>query len=178
MQRQRLPRSAWRIVSSLGDGIAREEVRCRQDHAGRAEAALQAVVLDERALERVELAVLREPLDRRDLAALGLEREHGAALHGASVEEHGARAALARVAPDVRSGETEPVAQRVDEERPAFDLERALLAVDDERRRCQTPAGSVASLSRRYARYGCGSIVGDPVSRSIVSFGVNLRPSE
>ena len=89
-------------------------------------------MLDERALDRVQLAVAREPLDRRDLAALGLLREHRAALHRASVEEHGARAALARVAADVRPGEPEPVAERVDEERPRLDLERARLAVDDD----------------------------------------------
>src|SRR4026207_2125546 len=60
-------------------------------------------------------------------------REHRAALHGASVEEHGAGAALARVAADVRSGEAEPVAKRVDEERPTLDLQRARLAVHDDR---------------------------------------------
>ena len=37
-------------------GIAGEQVGCGQDHAGRAEAALETVVLDKRALERVQLA--------------------------------------------------------------------------------------------------------------------------
>ena len=41
---------------------------------------------------------------------VGLLGEHGAALHGATVEEHGARAALARVAADVCAGQPEPVA--------------------------------------------------------------------
>src|SRR5438132_12952276 len=39
-------------------------------HAGRAEPALERVVLDERALHRVQLAARREPLDRRDRLAL------------------------------------------------------------------------------------------------------------
>ena len=51
------------------------------------------------------------------------------------------------------------------------------LVVRAERR----PVGHVvnaAFLSRRYARYGPGSSSGEPVSRSIVSFGVSFRPSE
>jgi len=43
--------------------------------------------------------------------------------------------------------------------------------------RARHAAASVACLSRRYARYGSGSISDEPVSRSIVSFGVSLRPS-
>ncbi len=37
---------------------------------------------------------------------------------------------------------------------------------------------SASIFASRYARYGAGSIVGEPVRRSIVSFGVSLRPSE
>ena len=90
-------------------------------------------MLDERLLDGMELAVLRQPLDRRHLRACGLEREHRAALHGAAVDEHRARAALARVAADVRARQPEPVAERVDEQRAPVDVERARLAVDRER---------------------------------------------
>ena len=90
-------------------------------------------MLDERRLHGVELAVGREPLDRRHLAAGGLQREHRAALHGAAVDEHRAGAALARVAADVRPRQAEPVAQGVDEQRAPFDLEGARLPVDAER---------------------------------------------
>ena len=84
-------------------------------------------------LHGMELAVGREPFDRRHLAAGGLQREHRAALHGAAVDEHRAGAALARVAADVRPRQPETVAQRVDEQRASFDLEGARLAVDAER---------------------------------------------
>ena len=133
VQRQRLPRSAWRMSFLARRRVAGEQVGGGEDHARCAEPALQAVMLDERALERVHLAVACKPFDRGDLAAVGLMGEDRAALHSAPVEEDGARAALARVAADVRSRQPEAVAQRVDEKRAALDLERALLAVDDER---------------------------------------------
>ena len=40
----------------------------RHDHAGRAEPALEALRLDELLLHGMQLAVLGQPLDRRDLA--------------------------------------------------------------------------------------------------------------
>ena len=112
--------------------VALEQVDGGHDDPGRAEAALEPVVLHERVLQRVPHAAPRQPLDGRDLRSFGLQGEHGAALHRPAVEEDGAGAALARVAPDVRSGEPEPVAQRMDEERASFHLERVPLAVDDE----------------------------------------------
>ena len=48
---------------------------------------------------------------------VGLHREHGAALHGPAVEEHGAGAALAGVAADVGAREVELVAQHVNQQR-------------------------------------------------------------
>src|SRR5580765_884405 len=56
-----------------------QQVDRRHHHAGRAEPALQSVALAERRLHRVQLAVLAaEALDRRDLGALDLQREHRA----------------------------------------------------------------------------------------------------
>ncbi len=125
---------AERVADRLdgGVGVAREQVSGGEDDSRRAEAALQAVVLDERALDRVQPAVGRESLDRGDRGAGRLQREHRAALHGAAVEENRARSALARVAADVCARQPEPVSQRMDEQRPALHLERASLAVDIE----------------------------------------------
>ena len=47
-----------------------------QHHPGGAVAALERVVRVEALLERVEDAVLGQPLDRRDLVAVGLNAEH------------------------------------------------------------------------------------------------------
>jgi hypothetical protein len=110
--------------------IARQEIDRRQDHARRAKAALEPVVLHERLLHWVQLAFRGQPLDRRHLGAFRLEREQRAALHGPAVDEDGAGAALARVAADVRASQPQTVAQGVNEERASLDVQRALLAVD------------------------------------------------
>ena len=68
------------MSASLGFGVRLQQRVARHHHAGRAEAALQAVLLAEALLHRIELAVLLEPLDRHDLAAVGLHREHRAGL--------------------------------------------------------------------------------------------------
>src|ERR671925_612842 len=96
----------------LGEPVAvrAEELDAAHDHARRAEAALERVVLPEGLLERMELAALREALDRRDLAAVGLDGEHGARLHRVPVEVDRAGAAEGRVAADLRPGKPEVVA--------------------------------------------------------------------
>ena len=53
--------------------LAIDDVDRRHDHARRAEAALQAVMLAERLLHRMQLAALRQALDRRDIGALACE---------------------------------------------------------------------------------------------------------
>src|SRR3954471_9338829 len=110
-----------------------QEARRRHDHPGRAVAALQRVVLLERALHRVQLAVRRETLDRRDLVAVRLDGEQRARLHRLAVEMDGASTAGRRVAADVRAGEVQLLAQRVDEELPGLDLELSANAVDGDR---------------------------------------------
>ena len=65
----------------------------------------------------------RHALDGRDLAAVGLDREHRARLHGAAVEMDGAGAALAGVAADVRAGQVEVLAQGLDEQPSRLDVE-------------------------------------------------------
>src|SRR5262249_49193723 len=87
--------------------IVRVRLACEQgggahDHARSAEAALQPVVLPERTLDHAELAVFGDALDRRHLGALEPHREERAALERATVDEDRARAALARVAGDLR----------------------------------------------------------------------------
>src|SRR5438093_2874852 len=80
--------------------VLREQIRGGHDEARRAVAALQAVLVPERLLDRVQLAILGHALDRLQVLALRLDGEHRAALHGFAVDEDRARAALAGVAPD------------------------------------------------------------------------------
>src|SRR6266550_5668086 len=114
-------------------GVAGEKVGGDHDHARRAEPALEAVLLPERGLDRVELVVGLHPLDRRDLAAVRLDGEHCAGLDGPSVEMDRAGAALAGVATDVGAGQLEVLADQLDEEPSGLDVRLARLAVDRER---------------------------------------------
>ena len=91
-------------------------------HARGAVAALEPVVLHERLLHRVHLAVLGESLDGEDLLSVCLDGKHGAALHRFAVDVNGAGAAGGRVATDVRAGEADRIAYVVDEQASAARL--------------------------------------------------------
>src|SRR5205085_1394871 len=84
-------------------------------------------------LDWVQLVPLGEPFDRADLRAFGLHCEHQAGAHWASVQQHGAGAAHAVLAAEMRAGQATILAQRVGQAAPRFDLDRARLAVDGER---------------------------------------------
>src|SRR6266568_7512609 len=86
-------------------GIAPKELVSREYHARRAEAALQAVFLPKALLERMELALGREALDRGQLGAVGLDSEHRARLDGLLVHQNRAGAANRGLAADVGPGE-------------------------------------------------------------------------
>src|SRR5712692_1304321 len=54
-------------------GVGSEQRFRAEEHARRAESALQAVLLEETLLQRVELTVLLQAFDRFDLVAVGLD---------------------------------------------------------------------------------------------------------
>ena len=119
------------MSASLGVGVVLQQRVRRQQHAGRAVAALQAVLIPEPLLERVQRAALRQPLDREDLVAVGLHREHRAGLHRAlAVHDDDAAAAARRVAADVRAGQPAVFAQEVREQRARLDVPLVADAVD------------------------------------------------
>jgi hypothetical protein len=91
------------------------------------------MVIVERLLDRMELAVLREPLDRRDLHAVGLDAEHRAGLHGLAVHEHRARPARGGVAADDGSGQPESLAEHEHEKLTRLDLDLVAYSVHSER---------------------------------------------
>src|SRR5204862_5712532 len=61
-------------------GVLLEQVGRGQDEARHAVTALQSVLIPQGMLDRVELIAVRHALDRREIAALGLDGEHPAAL--------------------------------------------------------------------------------------------------
>src|SRR5450759_5358380 len=104
-----------RGLQQEGEGI--------HDHSGRAEAALQPPGIGERLLEGMELAVLLQTLDRRDvLPAYGLHR-HLARTHRLLAYDHGAGSAEALAAPELRSREAEVGAQHPQKRSIAIDIQ-------------------------------------------------------
>src|SRR2546426_6117760 len=113
-------------------GVLAEEPSGLHDHARRAEPALQAVLIPERLLERVEVRAVGHPLDGADLGAARRHGEHRAGLGAAAVDQHRACPAVAGVAADVGPGQAERVAQEMDEQKAGLDLCLAGLAVHGE----------------------------------------------
>ncbi len=88
------------------------------------------MLIPEGLLDRVQLAVLGQALDRRQAAALGLDGEHGAALDRLAVDQDRARAALARIASDMSACEPQVVSEIVHEQQARLDLMLVPAAVD------------------------------------------------
>src|SRR5947207_492061 len=94
-------------------GALAQEASERHQEAGGAEAALQAVVLAKRLLQRVERLAVGQPLDGLDRVAVHLGREQQARSHSGAVDDDGARPAHAVLAAEVGAREVEVVAQEV-----------------------------------------------------------------
>jgi hypothetical protein len=109
-------------------------------------AALESVLLDERGLERMQLLLVRQPLDGRDLGSIARDREHEAAVRAAPVEQHRAGAALPVIAPLLGSGEAEPLPQWVEQRGACIDRQAAILSVHAQG---DSPPAERARSSRR-----------------------------
>ncbi len=84
-------------------------------------------------LHRMKLAVLGEPLDRRDIRAVAGRRQRGAGLDRLAVDMDDAGAALRGVAADMRAGQAQILAQELHEQRSWIDLGRRVPAVNRHR---------------------------------------------
>ena len=148
------------VAQERGDG--HDEARaCRSRTAGRGSRGTPACT-------SVSSSPSDEALDRGDLAAVGLHREHQAGPDGCAVEQHGARAADAVLAPEVGAGEAAPLAQEVGEGQAGLDggaprlavhpdLDRELTHGGPPRRRWSTPAprpSRTRGAGRRTSRAG------------------------
>ena len=169
--------------------IVLQQVDRRHDHARRAIAALQAVLFPEALLHRMQLPFRREAFDRRHRRAVGLHREDRARLRAPAVDEHGARAALARVTADMGSGEIEMLAQEMHEQRARLDVRLAHLAVDGDgdwdhrganpspnspprllwkRRSLAIRAARIRRIKKRPTRLRVGRFLREPICRPSV----------
>ncbi len=85
------------------------------DLAGGAVAALEAIVFEEGGLDGVQLVAVRESLDGGDLGALRDGGKGEAGVDAAAVDEDGAGATLSVIAAFLAAGETEILAQSVEQ---------------------------------------------------------------
>ena len=109
-----------------GRRVALQQGLRGQHHAGRAEAALQPVLLPERLLHRMQrLGVGAEPSIVVDLGAVGLHREQQARAHRVAIEQHRAGAADALLAAHVGAGQAEVLADEVGQQLARLGLARA-----------------------------------------------------
>ena len=110
-----------------------EELRGGDKDAGGAEPALQGMVTAEGFLQVIELAAgLRQGFHRDDRCARDLRGEQQTRTHGAAVDQDGASAAYAMLAPNVRSGLVQNVAQQVRDLHARLGLRRYAPAVERE----------------------------------------------
>ena len=113
--------------------LAMDQIDRGHDHAGRAEAALQAVMLAERFLHRMQRrAVGGQALDGPDLVAVGHDRQRGAGFHRLAVEMHDAGAALRGVAADMGARQPQIFAQKLDQKGTGVDIGVYGIAVHDQ----------------------------------------------
>ena len=109
---------------------SRDDRLGRHQLSRRAESALRAIAGDERLLKRIQPAVFSEPFDRRHGAGVGPDGELTARVDRDAVEMHGARAALAAIAPNLGPRQVEVVADQLGKRPAVLDLDGALHTVD------------------------------------------------
>src|SRR5947199_8204710 len=110
--------------------------RLAGDHeAGRTEAALLRVVVNERLLDRVQLVALHQALDGRDATTLRFDGEYRAGISRLAVNDDRASAAGGAVTDALRPREVEVVAQGFEQRDARLDFRLHRLAVDGQRDR-------------------------------------------
>src|SRR5207253_10211746 len=87
----------------------------RHDLAGGTETALEAVVFDERCLNRVKSAVPLQPFNRGDVLAVLHRGQSPAGENAAAVDMDGACAAFAAMTRPLRTRQAELITQRIEQ---------------------------------------------------------------
>src|SRR5262249_32802089 len=125
-----------------GDGLANlwlggiravlQELRQRHEETRRAEPALQAVVLPEGLLQRIEPVAVGQRLHGPDLTTVHLCRKEQAGPDSGAIDDPRAGAAHAVLAAEVRARELEIVTQEVGQRLANLDHPLVRAAVDDD----------------------------------------------
>ena len=118
---------------AAGDAAGGEKLCRGQHHPRRAEPALGGVAGLEFHLQIRDLAAVGQPFDRHDIGAVGLYRQHQAAAGDDPVDPHRTGAADAVFAGEVRSGQFQIEAEKIDQVTAHRDGSGNRLTVDGER---------------------------------------------
>jgi len=110
-----------------------QDIGGEHQESGRAEAALQPMMVHERLLQRVQIVAVRQTLDRADFPTVRLHGEHQAGAHRLVVDDDCAGAANAVLAADMGAGLPAVIADRIDQRPARFDPDRVIDPVDIER---------------------------------------------
>ena len=161
----------------VGIGGGPQIVGDGDDQAARAIAALRGVFFEKRALHGVELAVVAEPLDGDDLAALEFGHGADAAQHLLPVGNHRAGAALLEPAAELGAHQPEPVAQHVDQRRIGVRLDLADRAVDRQGELGHRQAAALTRARSSAIRRSCSLRAASwPASAFTSIFQASARP--
>src|SRR6476646_4563332 len=103
--------------------------------AGRAEAALECILVDEGLLNRMESAVVGKTLDRRHLRTLRRRRKNHAPVHTSAVQMDSTGAAFTEIAAFLGARELQVLAQQIEQCGPRINSELVVAAGDAQRDR-------------------------------------------
>src|ERR1043166_682171 len=98
----------------VGFGIVLQQSRSRHHLARSTNAALKSTVLDETFLDRIELAVFRQPFDGGKILAVDHYRECYARTDHVAIHQHGASAADSDAAALFGAGESQIITHTID----------------------------------------------------------------
>src|SRR3972149_5135599 len=118
-----------------------------QNHSRRAKAALKPAIRDERFLQRVKLPILRQTFDGQNRPSPDFESERRARAHRPPVDEQGASATDLNVARKLDAGQTEPIADHIEQELVRLHLQLLEPPVESKRKRYRL---SVRPSSHRF----------------------------
>jgi hypothetical protein len=113
-----------------GAGVVTQQVRCRDDHAGRAEPALHGPVFGKGLLQGVRLLGRAQAFDGGQGLAVELRGKGQAGQARPAVHEHGAGSAFTGAAAFLDAGQAEGFAKQVDGPLVASDVKLRVPAVD------------------------------------------------
>jgi hypothetical protein len=121
-----------KVLKEHAAGMSADELCRKYQKSRRAKSALQAMVIDESLLQRMQLVAGRQALDRAYLFSLRLDGKHQAGADHLAINDHSAGTADAVLAADMRSGLPAFVADGIDQSAARLQANDVIAPVDSE----------------------------------------------